>query len=778
MATDRCDPTWNHVPRWVLVYVLPLSLLAVCLEMGWIGMSRDFWVPLLFGLVIPSLNTRYKAGMPWALRDFQDRDTFLPTVGLFHAVLWLICVRTLASLPMAVAAFMAAFMIFDYLMVRYRLLCVYALDLDVVKAGALKTVLHFAVLWWFWVGTGFALAHVFGVDTLLAIGGLAAVQIGVTQLGLTLWGRKNAPPRKLEGIRRVAVLGGGWAGMYAVKWLDELGLDVTCFEDSDQIGGLWRYREDHPGTVFKETRTTSSKHFMHASDFPMKDSMPDFPSHGEVHDYLQRYVDHCGIHERFQLETKVHEIARTEKGWRVEIERNGKRENDSFDAVIVCTGPQGIPRMNVQTDPLYRHFDGKIVHAADYKHAKDIADGESVLIVGAGESAADIVAEVVAAGADVHWTTHRGQWFVDRNIGPFAADLFLAPGVRALVGRFLNFEYILRRYLVGRFIDLVWGRGGHGIPEWEPEVPYLHQFLNKSREGIYEVYKGKVATYRAPIKIDGKNVYFEGRDEPVHVDRILLASGYRPHWPFLEDQPDQLFKLVFDPRDPTLTFVGLARPVLGSIPSLAELQTRWIAHVFAGKASLPHPKRMATMMYFDRKIHEKRFLDSSHLGVIVDQQDYSSLLASYVDADVRWFKLLFTNPRALRWLLAAPWLPFKYHLNSEEPVRRREALEHTIRAQADPLHPLHFINLDISLFFGLLLGIPAICLFFFPASTVVAGAAGILFVSALFMRRLDLLDKPKLKKNAETVSEDAPPESWLDYGAPKLDAGQPPTSQP
>uniref|UniRef100_A0A803XUC8 Flavin-containing monooxygenase n=1 Tax=Meleagris gallopavo TaxID=9103 RepID=A0A803XUC8_MELGA len=42
-------------------------------------------------------------------------------------------------------------------------------------------------------------------------------------------------------VRRVAVVGAGVSGLAATKCCLEEGLEPICFEQSEDIGGLWRY---------------------------------------------------------------------------------------------------------------------------------------------------------------------------------------------------------------------------------------------------------------------------------------------------------------------------------------------------------------------------------------------------------------------------------------------------------------------------------------------------------------------------------------------------------
>ena len=739
----RCDPTWNHLARTVLVYVLPLALLALCLHRGWVGWSRDFWVPFIWGAIIPTWNTRRAEGRPWALTDYMNRDGF-PILGmsLVHATLWCVSVNALHDALQAMLAFIIAFHVFDALMLHYRILRVYAIPLALQKRGILAVLLSFGVGWWTYLAGGLALAHVHGHDTLFSIVGWSLVIIAPAQMGILLFERIVARPERLDGVKRVAVIGAGWAGLYAIKWLKELGLEPVCFEASDDIGGVWRYRENVPGGVFKNTRVTSSKHFLHASDFPMPEELPDFPHHAEIMSYLRSYADHFGLLDHVHLSTCVEKLERVSDGWQLWVRDEAERREQHFDAVMVCSGPQGIVRVDSEAHVLYSRFDGALTPAEDYKHPGHVKPGEQLLIVGAGESAADIVAEIVEVGAHVHWSMHRGQWFADRNIGPNAADLFTATGFRALAGRFMMVEYLIRHFIIAPFIHLAWGRGGHGIKSWIPTTLYLHQFLNKSRDAILQVYRRAVTPHGRVVDIRGKEIHFEGEDQPITVDRILLASGYRPHWPFLAEQPRVLFKKVFLPEDPTLAFIGFARPVLGSFPSLAELHARWAANVFAGRA-LPCRARRVLETWMDQQDHARRYLDSSTLGILTDQETHASELARYVGAQVPWLKLLFTNPGALWVTLWSPWIAFKYHLNDPDPQRRRQAAENIRRELPHWAHPCNLLSAAILVLAPTLLAGIAVAVALLPLQIVAGSAAALLFLMALFFRWTDRWDAPQ-----------------------------------
>lgn len=80
---------------------------------------------------------------------------------------------------------------------------------------------------------------------------------------------------------RVCVIGAGACGIVSTKECMDAGFSVTCYEKSDSIGGLWRFRSSGSeiGSVGRSTVTNSSKELSAFSDFPPADHYPNFMPH-------------------------------------------------------------------------------------------------------------------------------------------------------------------------------------------------------------------------------------------------------------------------------------------------------------------------------------------------------------------------------------------------------------------------------------------------------------------------------------------------------------------
>ncbi len=736
-APPKFDPTWNYLPRMLLFYVLPLALLAGFLYQGRVPEYRDVLVPLLFAATVPLVNIKRKI---WAFKDFQNRDCFIWTIPLLFVLFWQAALQLSGQTFWAAPLFVLLCLLYDYLLLKYELLKLYGQRVERLQQGFVRKALPQLLGWWIYIGSALYLVHTYANDSVAAMVLCGAAMIIPALSLLVFCANKYQRPQRLQGIQRVAVIGAGFSGVYATKWLVAKGLQVDCFEKSDSPGGVWHYDDKvtDRGAVFKHTRATSSKHFMHAMDFAVPDAFPDFPSHQQYMQFLEQYIDHFAIRDKIQLQTQVDSVQKTAGRWRVITTHATQQHSDDYDAVVVCAGPQGIPRIDTCSHPLYSRFSGDIIHAAAYKDSSQLREAKRILIVGAGESSADIVSECAQENAEIYWSVHHGQWFADRNIGPFAADHVVGFGLRQLLGRFLNFEYKMRRFMIQANINMIWGSCGHGIPEWISPAIYLHQFLNKSRDGIREVYRGRVTAKRCVESIDGRMVRFQGEDEAVEFDTIILATGFRPHWPFLNEPPARLYQRVFCPEDPTLAFAGLARPVLGSITSLAEIQSRWIASVYAGETTLPAHNLRESIVFENRKDHQKRFLDSSALQVLTDQIAYTEELAREMNIHLRWGRLLCTRPASFLLLLKSPWLACQFEVCQADKQRSTRALQTIRQEMPDSKHPVFLFQKILLMWCSIALIGAGVMIYFCSPWQVCALLALYLTLTAVRNRWMDL----------------------------------------
>src|SRR6266436_6286914 len=175
------------------------------------------------------------------------------------------------------------------------------------------------------------------------------------------------------------VIGGGQAGLAVGYYLKKDGRTFVILDANEQIGGSWRTRTWNSLRLFTPARYDG----LPGWSFPAPGW--SYPTARETADYLEAYA------ARFELPVRTGmSVDRvTKDGDRFVIECGERR----FEAghVVVATGFYGTPSVPGFADEL----DPRIVqmHSSEYRHPSQLRPG-GVLLVGAGNSGADIALEV------------------------------------------------------------------------------------------------------------------------------------------------------------------------------------------------------------------------------------------------------------------------------------------------------------------------------------------------------------------------------------------------
>lgn len=89
---------------------------------------------------------------------------------------------------------------------------------------------------------------------------------------------------------------------------------------------------------------------------------------------------------------------------------------------------------------------------------------------------------------------------------------------------------------------------------------------------------------------NGRPEYERTRERRVRPDMVVLCTGYRQSFPFLDQTSNPPYatpdtadvRRIWKGSDPSVGFIGFVRPSLGAIPPLSEMQAQlWIAHLLA-----------------------------------------------------------------------------------------------------------------------------------------------------------------------------------------------------
>ncbi|CAJ0958392.1 unnamed protein product [Ranitomeya imitator] len=109
-------------------------------------------------------------------------------------------------------------------------------------------------------------------------------------------------------VKTVAVIGAGASGLAAIKCCLDEGLKPICFEKSEDIGGVWRYKfnaEDDRASIYKSVIINTSKEIMCFSDYPIPEDFPNYMHNSKIMEYFKMYAEKFNLLNHIQFKDIV-----------------------------------------------------------------------------------------------------------------------------------------------------------------------------------------------------------------------------------------------------------------------------------------------------------------------------------------------------------------------------------------------------------------------------------------------------------------------------------------
>ncbi|CAH2311800.1 dimethylaniline monooxygenase [N-oxide-forming] 5-like [Pelobates cultripes] len=479
--------------------------------------------------------------------------------------------------------------------------------------------------------------------------------------------------------KKVAVIGAGASGLVAIKCCLDEQLEPTCFERSDDIGGLWRFKEnpeDGRASIYKTVIINTSKEMMCYSDFPIPEDYPNYMHNSKIFKYFKLYAEHFQLTKHIQFKTTVCSIkkcadfAKTGQ-WEVVTEKDGKQETTIFDAVLVCSGHHTNAHLPLDSFPGIEKFKGQYLHSRDYKEAEAFK-GKRVIIVGIGNSGGDIAVELSRTADQVFLSTRRGSWILNR-VSDYGYPLDLLG-----LTRFLNsIKNVIPVSLLNKIGEAkVNKRFDHANYGLKPKHRMFSQHPMVNDDLPNRIIAGTVAIKSNVAKFTETDAIFDDGTVEKDIDAVIFATGYTFNFPFCEHLKVQnnkisLYKYVFLPEleKQTLAVIGLIQP-LGAIMPISELQARLATRVFKGDQSLPSACDMKEDIQKKKEEMENRcdiiligsYVHSQRHTIQVDYMDYMDELAEFLGVKPDMTKLFLTDPKLAWNVLFGPCTPYQYRL--------------------------------------------------------------------------------------------------------------------
>lgn len=197
----------------------------------------------------------------------------------------------------------------------------------------------------------------------------------------------------------VIVIGGGQSGLACGYYLRRTGLDYLIVDEQEGCGGAWRHTWDSL-SLFSPADQSS------LPGWQMPPSKEAFPDREEVIQYL------CQYQQRYKLPIKrlVKVLQVRKQGSSFSLDTN--QGTIRCKALIAATGSWSQPYI----PPIEgrNSYEGIQIHSARYRNPEAL-QGKKVLIVGEGNSGAQILAELSRTNA-TSWATRETPSFLPDDV--------------------------------------------------------------------------------------------------------------------------------------------------------------------------------------------------------------------------------------------------------------------------------------------------------------------------------------------------------------------------
>ncbi|CAJ0951756.1 unnamed protein product, partial [Mesorhabditis belari] len=491
--------------------------------------------------------------------------------------------------------------------------------------------------------------------------------------------------------KRICVIGAGGSGLPCVRWAREYGADVTCFERSNGVGGLWHYKPNPTdlSNVMRGTVINTSKEILAYSDFPPDENLPNFMHHSLLHRYLEDYCTHHDLWRNIKLQHKVTSVERTadysDTGrWNVTFVdlTTGKEGKQIFDGVMVASGHQDTPYYPPPF-PGQETFTGRISHSHDYRSTAGYEE-KTVIVVGIGNSGADVASELARVTKKVYLVCRRGgAWIFNRMVERGV------PYDYVLANRFTN-NVLLKVISPTRFSKMLVKdlnkRFDHEQFRIKPKNGPLSSHPTVCDELPLRLMAGTVIVRPQIKKFSLSSVVFEDGTEAVNVDEVVFCTGFKYNLNIIENgrtlpvennRHPGMYLHMFPPQTGdknTLCFIGLLMPWGGLFP-VAEMQARLFCAQMFREISLPNVDQMRLSISKDEEKARQRYTHSNRHYFEVDFVPYLERLAGILRCRPSNFRLMFTDWTLFKKVFFGPCVSPVYRLHGKHSwIGAREAI--------------------------------------------------------------------------------------------------------
>jgi len=306
----------------------------------------------------------------------------------------------------------------------------------------------------------------------------------------------------------VVVIGAGPAGLAVAACLNRAGVPFVILERDDCVGSAWRRHYDR-------LHLHTSRRYSGLPHFPFPADYPTYPSRLQVVAYFEAYAQHFDIEPHYRQ--AVVSVRAQDGLW--ETQTQGSRF--ASRNVVIATGINHQPVL--PTWPGQDSFQGNITHSAEYRNGEAYR-GKSVLVVGFGNSGAEIALDLWEHGAQPSLSVRSAVNVISRDVMGFPIQRLsiLTSGLPAPLVDALTTPMSRLRFGDLRAYGLQKASYGSATQvRTYSKIPVIDVGTIKLiKQGHVKVYGGLEAFTQAGVRFsDGRQAPFES---------VILATGYRP----------------------------------------------------------------------------------------------------------------------------------------------------------------------------------------------------------------------------------------------------------
>ncbi|TQF00185.1 MAG: NAD(P)/FAD-dependent oxidoreductase [Spiribacter salinus] len=213
------------------------------------------------------------------------------------------------------------------------------------------------------------------------------------------------------------IVGAGFAGLYMLHRINQLGLSARVYEAADDVGGTW-YWNRYPGARCD----VPSFEYSYQFDPQLQqdwDWTERYASQPEILAYFHHVVERYGLRPNIQFNTRLQSAHYQESdcAWRIETDEGERITGRYLIMATGCLSARSFPEIEGLS-----LFEGTIVHTGNWPHEGLDVDGRSVGVIGTGSSGVQVSSALAQEAGHLTVFQRTPAYVVPANNRPLEPD--------------------------------------------------------------------------------------------------------------------------------------------------------------------------------------------------------------------------------------------------------------------------------------------------------------------------------------------------------------------